>query len=704
MLRGVRGVCHGSCMDLESALRDVFGLPGFRPGQREIVESVLAGRPTVAVMPTGAGKSLCYQLPAVMAGGTALVVSPLIALMKDQVDALAARGIPAAAITSASSAAERTARLDDLAAGRLRLVYVAPERFRSARFDERLEAVAPHLSLLAIDEAHCISEWGHDFRPDYRRLGEVVARWRPPRVVALTATATAEVRRDIVSHLGLTEPAVYVRGFDRPNLRFAVRRVAGGAEKMSELLGLIRGAPGPALVYAATRKNAESYADLLRRAGLSAAAYHAGMPDEQRTRVQDRFMAGKLSVVVATNAFGMGVDKADVRLVVHADLPRSPEAYYQEAGRGGRDGAPADCVLLFLASDVRVQEFLIEGSCPSSELLRTIWRLLREDPRRGADLGRVRALLPGRPSDFAVRTAVNLLARAGYLRADDDQVEAVRPGEGGAVAPIDPQALEARAEAERGKLRAMVAYAYGATCRRRQLLGWFGDEDARRIVRCNRCDVCEEGGARPLSAEEDRLARIVLRLVQELRGRLGRKRIAELLCGEEEPGQGFELPGRGALRRLGAREALEILRSLEGAGLVQASPGDYPTLSLTHEGRMALERGTTLQLSWPQEAPARPASRGRRPPAARPATAAGEPPDPTLVERLRGFRREVVRRTGLPAYCVLSNETLEAIARARPVDTVALQMVPGIGPVKVEKYGGEILAIVADLTTPRAPP
>jgi ATP-dependent DNA helicase RecQ len=681
-------------MDLESVLRDTFGLPGFRPGQREVVESVLEGRPTVAVMPTGAGKSLCYQLPAVMAGGTALVVSPLIALMKDQVDSLTARGIPAAAITSASSASERAARLDDLAAGKLRLVYVAPERFRSSRFDERLEAIAPHLSLLAIDEAHCISEWGHDFRPDYRRLGEVVARWKPPRVVALTATATAEVRRDIVAHLGLVDPAVYVRGFDRPNLRFAVQRMTGSAEKLSALLALIRQSPGPSLVYAATRKNAEAYADTLRRANVAAGAYHAGMPDEKRTQVQDRFMFGKLACVVATNAFGMGVDKADVRLVVHADLPRSPEAYYQEAGRGGRDGAPADCVLLFLPSDVRVQEFLIEGSCPSAELLRTLWKVLRDDPSRGGDIRHVRKLLPGAPSDFALQSAIRLLAKAGYLRDDDGALTAMHPGDGGSFAPIDPHALEARAEAERSKLRAMVSYAYGATCRRRQLLGWFGDEDARRIVRCNRCDVCDGGGARELEPEEQAAARAALAMVEQLRGRFGRKRIADLLAGvegaDDHPDRFLEQPGFGALRRLGSKFVLELLRSIEGAGLIVASPGEYPTISITREGRRAIDGGE-LRLSWPSVA----VPRSRRAARAKPVVVRSEaPPDPMLVERLRAYRNHVSAREALPAYCVFSNQTLEAIARARPNDIVSLGMLPGIGPVKLEKYGREIVEIV----------
>ncbi len=359
------------------------------------------------------------------------MVSPLIALMKDQVDAMTALGVPACAITSAIGAREVSDRLDDIAAGRMRLVYVAPERFRSPRFVEAVSGVAAGLSLLAIDEAHCISEWGHDFRPDYMRLGEVVARWRPPRVVALTATATPEVRRDIVRQLGLTDPSVFVRGFDRPNLRFIVERIGGAAKKGDRLVELVR-ERRPALVYAATRANAEAYSDRLRSASLRSAVYHAGLDDDVRAKAQDRFLGGKLDVIVATNAFGMGIDKADVRLVVHADLPRSPEAYYQEAGRGGRDGDPAECVLLFNHSDVKLQEFLIEANSPSVELLRGLWRALRTDPRLGSSAGALKpGVAPSGTSGFDdQRRRARFLLKAGYLRDNDGiRVEAVHPGD-----------------------------------------------------------------------------------------------------------------------------------------------------------------------------------------------------------------------------------------------------------------------------------
>ncbi|HRC59102.1 MAG TPA: ATP-dependent DNA helicase RecQ, partial [Kofleriaceae bacterium] len=332
-----------------------FGHQGLRPGQAEIIADIFNGEPVIAVMPTGAGKSLCYQLPAVVLGergGLTLVVSPLIALMKDQVDALRARGIEAAALTSHASAEEQREILEGIRGGAYTLVYVAPERFKSPRFVSALREAGDRLALVAIDEAHCISEWGHDFRPDYRRLGPLIAELAPPRLAAFTATATPEVREDIAAQLGMTQARLHVRGFDRPNLHYSVEQVGGAADKAARLVEHVRTREGGvALVYAATRKNAERFAAELGQAGMRVTVYHAGLHEAERERNQDVFMAGKLDVIVATNAFGMGVDKSDIRMVIHADIPRSVEAYYQEAGRGGRDGDPADCVVLFSFAD-----------------------------------------------------------------------------------------------------------------------------------------------------------------------------------------------------------------------------------------------------------------------------------------------------------------------------------------------------------------
>lgn len=353
--------------DARAALRRHFGYADFRGAQAEAIASVLAGRDALVVMPTGGGKSLCYQVPAALLPGVTLVVSPLISLMKDQVDGLAALGLPAAFVNSSVPSAEIEQRLAAAARGAIRLLYVAPERFESPRFQRALQAI--QVALFAVDEAHCVSVWGHDFRPSYLRLGTVRTALPCP-AIALTATATPQVRRDIVRYLRLRTPELIVRGFDRPNLRWHVIAAKNEAQKADLLQRLVRAADGVSIVYGATRKVVESVRRRLAATGLTADGYHAGLPAPERKRVQERFMAGKSRVVVATNAFGMGIDKPDVRLVVHYQMSASLEAYYQEAGRAGRDGEPAHCVLLHRYADRFTHQFLIEQTFPDAERVR----------------------------------------------------------------------------------------------------------------------------------------------------------------------------------------------------------------------------------------------------------------------------------------------------------------------------------------------
>ncbi len=417
-----------------------FGLRAFRPGQLDVIESVMAGHNTVAVMPTGAGKSLCYQLPATLLEGLALVISPLIALMKDQVEQLARLNVPAAFLNSSLTESQRIERMNRLRAGELKLLYVAPERLRSESLVRELEG---RVSLFAVDEAHCISQWGHDFRPDYAQLGAVRRRLKPPRTVALTATATPEVRQDIVKVLLMKDPRVFVSGFDRPNLFLEVVPVTGDAEKRDACLELSKNAQGSGLVYCPTRKSAEGLHAALEKNGVEAVLYHAGMDDEARRRAQDAFMSSASSVAVATNAFGMGIDKPDIRFVAHAGIPRAVEAYYQEIGRAGRDGRPARAVLLFNHADVFTQERLIQGSHPPQTLIADVWKLLRG--ARSFDKGlHVLANHLG-SHELEVGAAVKILERSGFIsrtgRGEGRWTFTLKPG----AAATQPKSPDARA-------------------------------------------------------------------------------------------------------------------------------------------------------------------------------------------------------------------------------------------------------------------
>jgi ATP-dependent DNA helicase RecQ len=624
----------GMPLSIDEALAR-FGLTQFRPGQRDIIEAVLAGRPTIAVLPTGAGKSLCYQLPAVALEKLAVVVSPLISLMKDQVDALSARGIPATFINSSIPPDERAERLRAAVRGELRLLYVAPERFRASGFAETLARAQP--VLLAVDEAHCMVEWGHDFRPDYARLGEVHAQLGATRVVALTATATPDVRQGIADQLGMNEPAVFVRGFDRANLQLSVVPVSGGDDKLRQVLALLdepAARAKPAIVYAATRKKAAEVAESLRDAGVTARAYHAGLADDERADVQDAWMRDDVRVVVATNAFGMGVDKRDVRLVVHHELPGSAEAYYQEAGRAGRDGMPARCVLLFNHGDVRLREFLISSS--------------------GADG-------PPRPASVVA--------------------------------------------AERERLRGMMAYAYARGCRRAFLLAYFGDEVHRCGGDAVPCDACAARlGDAPLSDEDHLLVRKVLSCVARVNGSFGRKRIALCLAGSDarevvEAGL-HRISTFGALRGRPVAWVLDVLGTIEAAGLIMSEGDEYPCLRITAAGREVMHDRARMQAALPAE---RAASAERK--RVRVATGGGGgggggargdgdddgPIDEPLFARLRELRAKLARSESLPAYCVFHDRTLAALARQRPGTLDEMAAVPGVGPAKLAKYGAAFL-------------
>ena len=422
-------------LDLGRVLRSRFGHPAFRPGQEAICAHVASGQDTLVVMPTGAGKSLCYQLPALARGGTTLVVSPLLALMKDQVDALLARGVRATAINSTLTVDERRQRLRGLREGAYEMVYVAPERFTDA-FLAQLQGA--DIRLLAVDEAHCLSQWGHDFRPDYLRLGKAREALGNPATVALTATATPTVQDDILRTLGIPQARRFIQGFDRTNLVLEVIHTPQDTDKLRETLRLVQGS-GTALVYCATRKSVDRVVTTLRENGLPCDAYHAGMEMDARARVQDAFMSGRARVIVATNAFGMGVDKNDVRTVVHYEIPGTIEAYYQEIGRAGRDGKSSRIALLFRDADRRTQEFFIQAAHPPVAQVERVYASLVAHGHNPVwltveEIGhRARGTTPTDEfSDRAVSSALVVLQREGWIRrlpvADRPGEVRIRPG------------------------------------------------------------------------------------------------------------------------------------------------------------------------------------------------------------------------------------------------------------------------------------
>ncbi len=528
--------------DVLTALHAHFGHRAFRPGQEQLVSAVVSGCDVLAVMPTGSGKSLGYQLPAVMLPGTTLVVSPLISLMKDQVDELNRRGIPSGALHSMLSDVKRAEVVRAAREGRLRLLYVAPERFASDSFVRLLGELT--IARFVIDEAHCVSEWGHDFRPDYRRLRAAAAACRSsdarsgrPPIAAFTATATPEVRDDIVALTGLESPQILVAGFDRPNIFLRVTQ-ADECEKDDLLPRLVGGRR--ALVYAATRKTAEAAAATLQAAGIEASAYHAGLKDDERTRVQDAFASGALRVVCATNAFGMGIDRPDVEAVVHYAIPGSVEAYYQEIGRAGRDGRPAVATLLWDPADVATREFLIDSPRPSR---------------------------PGRPA-----------------------------------MAVDPAEVARRKEIERLKLQRMIAYAGTPDCLRTTILRYFGDPAVRES--CGSCGNCRPSGA--VDPHDRELVRKILAGVARAGERYGRRRIVAMLIGDtgDLPPSLARLSTAGLLRHESPDALDRWIDAAVAAGLLVFSKDQYRTLGLTPLGRDVMSgRLVDFEIAEPSRLP-----------------------------------------------------------------------------------------------------
>jgi ATP-dependent DNA helicase RecQ len=638
-------------LDEATAGLSAFGLSAFRPGQAEVVSAALSGRNTVVVMPTGAGKSLCYQLPATMVPGITLVVSPLIALMKDQLEQLTARGIPATVINSTVSESERAERIRKMKEGAYKLVYVAPERFRSPSFLDALSQ--SRVELFAVDEAHCISQWGHDFRPDYAALGQVRKRLRPARTIALTATATPEVRDDIVRTLLMKDPQVFVAGFDRPNLFLQVVPVTGDEDRRQASLTRIRRG-GSGIIYCSTRKAAEGLQKWLMQQRCKAVLYHAGMEEDARRRAHDEFMSTPDAVAIATNAFGMGIDKQDLRFVIHAQIPRAVEAYYQEIGRAGRDGRDAEAILLFNHADVFTQQRMIQSSHPAEAVFADLWNVLQEEPNFERGVQALAAQIGS--SEFEVSAALRLLER-------EQLIERAARGEGEYSIALLPKADEAHPTSEDGQavlsaLRRVVPR--GAE--------WTGE---LKLVAA-RANLSEARTRHGLTLLERNGA---LRLRRPFSGRAIRPLVEAAF--RDLP---FDL---SRVRETERRQLLLLRRMTDYAyadrcrrGFILRYFGEEEVAETC--GHCDVCTGERLQV------PAKASKAKAEPQGPHSELAAGE---------LRRWRRELSRELGLPPYMIFNDKTLFALATSLPTSRDQFLSIKGTGETQWERFGPKVIEI-----------
>ena len=667
--------------EARALLLERFGYPDFRPGQTDAVSAVLEGRDTLVVLPTGGGKSLCFQVPALLLDGLTVVISPLISLMKDQVDALTARGLPATFINSTLSAGEVSDRMARVQRGEFKLLYVAPERFDLGSTAERLKAVG--VRLLAVDEAHCISEWGHDFRPSYLRVKDVRERLGAPPTVALTATATPEVREDIVRQLGLRDPVLVLTGFDRTNLSYHVIATKNDAAKDATLIDLLcdRTDDGVAIVYASTRKTVERIATMLQHARVAAVAYHAGLDDAHRAEVQDAFMQERARVIVATNAFGMGIDKANVRLVVHHAMPGTLEAYYQEAGRAGRDRQPATAILLHAFPDRFMHEFFIKGALPERDVVAAVYDACVRLADRHGLVSEVAASIAaearGKVSDREAESALRILARGGALAVADPSRSQAQVRLLATPARIKAELDEREHGLELALLRSLWRRA-GA----RFELGIVADLDALPP------GLGGSGGAAALLDTLQGRQMIVWRRLGE--GITLTDRTKDITTWPVD-WTGLERRRRGDLRKLELVQKYAYTDQCRRAFVLRyfGDPAARPTCEgcdnclgtrrVASEGRAAVK--------------------GRRASAAK--TGAGPKAGATdaplsraeieVLDALKVVRSRLAKEDGVPAYVIFPDRSLREMVRARPRTSDELARVHGVGPARLEKFGAAFL-------------
>ena len=594
--------------DILNVLKRAFGYSSFRTGQEEVISGIMSGRDVLAIMPTGAGKSLCYQIPAILSRGVTVVISPLISLMKDQVDALRQNGVRAASINSSMEWEEiadifRAARRREIS-----LLYIAPERLEGEGFLGFLRSL--DISFIVVDEAHCVSHWGHDFRPSYLNIAAVATSLDPrPPLAAFTATATPEVRADIVTQLGLNDPLSVGTGFDRANLFFQVEHPV---DKMRTLLSCIKNYPDmPGIVYCSTRRAVEEVCDKLRSGGTAAVRYHAGLEDSERTENQDAFIYDRANVMVATNAFGMGIDKSNVRFVIHYNMPGSLDSYYQEAGRAGRDGSPADCILLYGSGDIATARYLIS---------------LSDDKN---------------------------VMQSGFR-----------------------------------KLQSMIDYCHTGECLRAYILSYFGDSGAPGC--CASCGSCTSVAERTdITVEAKKILSCVFRMAERTGGcKFGSTMLTDVLRGSKRERirelEFDKISTWGLMKGYSADNIRDMINFLIASGYLQTDESELPTLSFTERTFPFLKGSTKLMMRRYEKKPSKLKI------AAKTAGSGSE----VLFEILRELRKKLAASEGVPPYIVFSDNTLIAMCKALPSDDEEFTDIPGVGSVKLKKYGAHFLEAI----------
>jgi DNA topoisomerase-3 len=661
---------------LDALLHRAFGFAAFRANQEEVCRTVIEGRDALLVMPTGAGKSLCYQLPGLARGGTTLVISPLIALMEDQFRKLRDHGFAVECIHSGRDRAASRQVCIDYLNGKLQFLFIAPERLRVRGFPEMLAKRKP--SLIAIDEAHCISQWGHDFRPDYRLLGGYLPTLRPAPVIALTATATAVVQRDICNQLGLDQQASFIHGFRRSNI--AIEVVETNPSQRPDLARELLSDPDhrPAIIYTPSRKQAESVAAMLAN-DFTTAAYHAGLDADRRSRVQAGFLNGKLEVIVATIAFGMGIDKANIRSVIHTALPSSIEAYYQEIGRAGRDGEPSRAILMHSYADRHTHDFFFERDYPDVTFLDRIYERLQAAPQPRESIEKQTRI----PSDLFEKALEKLWTHGGAIvDADDNLSRGTNDWRDSYIA---------QGEQKKSQIEAMIRYAQSNQCRMASLVRHFGDHaDSQKP--CGICDFCAPESCvaqrfRTATHQEQAVAHEVIKTLRTNRKSVGKLHLECAANGMDR--DGFE-ELMGAMARSGLVRLVDSVFEKDGKQI------PYRLASLTGDSE-GIEEGTLLELAI-RETAAVPGKatggRKRKPTSAAPKKARKAGQESGAGAKLKAWRRALAAKQGVPAFRIMSDRVLLAIAETEPNTAAELLAIPGVGIKLVEKYGAQIYRIL----------